>query len=75
MTFPNAGMNMAPPAIVKKLSHAIAVPDIVIGKTSLIQEKTTIPKLAKKPIKKRMKPYQKGLWILITPTKQKRLSV
>lgn len=35
MTFPRKGMNMAAPAIVKKLTYVITVPEIEGGKVSL----------------------------------------
>jgi hypothetical protein len=53
-------MKMAAPAMLKKLTQAVTVPEIAIGKSSLIWEKATIPKLEKKPMKKKIKAYQKG---------------
>jgi len=73
MILPKAGMKIAAPAMVKKLTNAITVPEMVIGKSSLAWEYTTIPNAPKKPIKKKVRPYQKGSRIFITPIRGKRL--
>jgi hypothetical protein len=38
MIFPKAGMNTAAPAMVKKLTHVITVPEIAMGKRLLAWE-------------------------------------
>ena len=75
MIFPKAGMKIAAPAIVKKLTHVITVPEMAIGKKLLAWEYITIPKALKKPMRKKMKPYHKGLSILKIPIKGNRLTV
>ena len=61
--------------MLKKLTQAMTVPEMAIGKSSLIWEKTSIPKLEKKPMKKKIKAYQEGFWISTTPTRGRRVSV
>ena len=68
-------MKMAAPAMLKKLTQAVTVPEMVIGKSSLICGKTTIPKLEKKPMKKKIKAYQEEFRISTIPTKGRRASV
>jgi hypothetical protein len=68
-------MKMAAPAMLKKLTQAVTVPEMAIGKSSFTCEKTTIPKLEKKPMKKKIKAYQEEFWISIIPTKGRRVSV
>ena len=54
ITFPRRGIKIAPPAMVKKLTKVVTVPEIETGKRSLAWEKTSSPKLVKKPMKKKM---------------------
>jgi len=68
-------MKMAAPAMLKKLTQAITVPEMVTGKSSLMCEKASIPKLEKKPMKKKIKAYQEGFWVSTTPTKGRRVNV
>lgn len=65
-------MRTAAPAMLKKLTNVIAVPETAMGKSSLAWGKVNIPKPLKNPMKKKMRPYQKGLWIFRTPTRRKR---
>ncbi len=67
-------MKTAAPAILKKLTQAMTVPEMAMGKSSLICEKVNIPKLEKKPMKNKMTAYQKSFWISTAPTRGRRVS-